>query len=190
MVNNATGQRSAWRPIAKLGRDHYRLRRWEDVDGDYARHSEVVRGSRRGASRRSAPRSTRRPRTGAPGRDEGSPSERPTSGGWLPDARDRLEAGRLARSTLRCRLSKWRPYVGPRWAEVPCADVRPLDVQTWLDPITKKPASGSLALLRQILDYAVLYDVVRENVARRPNRMSDAHRASATVPTRSTNSTA
>lgn len=36
----------------------------------------------------------------------------------------------------------------PLWMEMPCADVRPLDVQALLDPITKKPASDSLALLR------------------------------------------
>lgn len=172
-------RRPTWGSIARLGRDRYRLRWWEEVDGDYARRSEVVRGSRRAAERRLAEIRASLDETAPHGRARAR--KRLTVGEayerwWLPDARGRLESGRLARSTLKCRLSKWRLYVGPRWAEVPCADVRPLDVQTWLDPITKKPASDSLALLRQILDYAVLYDVVRENVARRPYRMPDAHR--------------
>lgn len=172
-------QRSAWGSISRLGKDRYRLRWWEDVDGEYARRSEVVRGSRKEASRRLAEiRSSL---------DEKAPHGRPrarrkvTVGEayerwWLPDAESRVRTGKLAKQTLDGYLSKWRRYVGPRWADVPCADVRPLDVQAWLDPITQKPAVDSLALLRQTLDFATTYEVVGENVARRPYRMPDAHR--------------
>ena len=170
-------QRSTWGSITRLGKDRYRLRWWEERDDGYARRSEVVRGTRRAAERRLAEiRSSL---------DETAPHKRArhkmTVGEayerwWLPDAEARLESGKLAKNTLKCRLSKWKVYVGPRWADVACSDVRALDVQAWLEPITKKPASDSLALLRQILDYAVLYEVIGDNVARRQYRMPDAHR--------------
>lgn len=170
-------QRSTWGSITRLGKDRYRLRWWEERDDGYARRSEVVRGTRRAAERRLAEiRSSL---------DETAPHKRArhkmTVGEafemwWLPDAEARLESGKLARSSLKCRLSKWNVYVGPKWADVACSDVRALDIQEWLDPITKKPASDSLALLRQILDYAVLYEVIGDNVARRQYRMPDAHR--------------
>lgn len=172
-------QRSAWGSVTRLGTNRYRLRWWEDVDGEYARRSEVVRGTRKEATRRLAEIRSSLDETAPHGRPRAR--RRLTVGEayerwWLPDAEARAAAGKLARSSLKCRLSKWNVYVGPRWADVACADVRPLDVQAWLDPITQKPASDSLSLLRQILDYALLYDVIGENVARRTYRMPDAHR--------------
>lgn len=172
-------QRSTWGSITRLGKERYRLRWWEDVDGEYARRSEVLRGSRRAAERRLAEIRSSLDETAPHGRRRarrkltvGEAYER----WWLPDAEARVRAGRLAKQTLDGYQSKWRVYVAPRWADVPCADVRPLDIQTWLEPITQKPAVDSLALLRQTLDFATTYEVVGENVARRPYRMPDAHK--------------
>lgn len=85
-------QRSTWGSIARLGRDRYRLRWWEDVDGDYARRSEVVRGSRRAAERRLAEIRASLDETAPHGRPRAR--RRLTVGEayerwWLPDARDR-----------------------------------------------------------------------------------------------------
>lgn len=148
-------QRAAWGSISRLGKDRYRLRWWEDVDGEYARRSEVVRGSRKETSRRLAEIRSSLDETASHGRPR---ARRKVTVGeayerwWLPDAESRVRTGKLAKQTLDGYLSKWRRYVGPRWADVPCADVRPLDVQAWLDPITQKPAVDSLALLRQTLE--------------------------------------
>ena len=72
-------------------------------------------------------------------------------------------------------MSKWRVHVAPRWAPVRCDEVRALDIQAWLDGKTEKPAQDSLAMLRQILDFATLYEVIPVNVARRPYRIPTAH---------------
>lgn len=175
----ARRQRSTWGSIARLGRDRYRLRWWEEVEGDYARRSEVVHGTRKEAARRLAEIRSSLDETAPHGKPRAR--RRMTVGEayetwWLPDAEARARAGKLARQTLAGYLSKWRVHVGKRWADVPCADVRPLDIQRWLDPMTQKPAVTSLAMLRQILDFAVMYEVLASNPARKRYRMPDAHR--------------
>lgn len=174
----ARRMRSAWGSVQRLGPSRYRLRWWEDRGGEYARRSEVVRGTRKEATRRLAEIRASLDETAPHGRARAR--RRMTVGEayetwWLPEARERVERGELARNTMKCRLSKWRRHVGPRWADVACADVRPLDVQEWLSGMTAKPASDSLALLRAILDHAVTFEVVDANVARRPYRMPRAH---------------
>jgi integrase len=167
--------RSSFGCVQRLAQGHYRLRWWEEVGGEYKRRSENVRGTRREAERRLA-----EIRVGLDENKRHRLRQVPTVAEayerwWLPEAEQAVEAGKLARSTCKCRLSKWRKYVGPRWGEVKVTDIEPLDVQEWLLTMTKKPASDSLAMLRKILDYCQLYDLVQVNVARRPYRMPEAH---------------
>lgn len=169
-------KRSTFGTIEKRGRDHWTIKWWETRDGVHRRRSRVVWGTRREAERELA-----KIRAGLDETDRGSQllAARVTVGEayerwWLPDAEQRLQDGRLAKKTFAQLGSTWRLRVS-RWAEVPCSAVRPLDIQQWLDPMTKKPASDALALLRQILDFATTYEVVRENVARRPYRMPQGH---------------
>ena len=167
--------RSSFGCVQRLGHDRYRLRWWEEVAGEYKRRSKVVRGTRKEAERAMAEVRA--------GLDESDPRKLrhvPTVGEaferwWLPDAQERLGRGELAKSTYGCRMSKWRLYVGPRWADVKVSEIDPLDVQEWLGTMTKKPASDALAILRQILDRCQVYGLVGENVARRPYKMPQAH---------------
>lgn len=167
-------KRSTFGTIERLsGRDHWNIKWWETRDGVHARRSTVVWGTRREAERRLA-----EIRAGLDETDKGARrrlTARVTVGEayerwWLPDAERRLADGRLAKKSFAQMGSTWRLRVS-RWADVPCAEVRPLAVQEWLDPMTRKPASDALALLRQVLDYAATYEVVAENVARRRYRM-------------------
>lgn len=168
----ARRQRSSFGCVQRIGRDRYRLRWWEDTPDGYRRVSETFDGTRKAAERRMAEIRV--------SLDERARRHSPMTVGeayrtwWLPDAEQRVTDGRLAKSTFKMRMSTWRLRVS-EWSETACADVRPLDIQRWLDPMTKKPAVDALSLLRQILDYAATYDVVGENVARRAYRMPQAH---------------
>lgn len=167
--------RSSFGCVQRLDRDRYRLRWWEEIAGEYRRRSRIVRGTRREAERAMA-----EIRAGLDENARHRLRHVPTVGEayekwWLPDAQERLERGVLARSTHKCRMSKWRLYVGPRWAGVKVNEIDPLDVQEWLLTMTKKPASDSLAMLRQILDSCQLYGLIGENVARRPYKMPQEH---------------
>lgn len=170
----ARRMRSTFGCVQRVDRDRYRLRWWEEVGGEYRRRSETVRGTRREAERRLAEIRA--------GLDENArrrlrhvPTVREAYERWyLPDLELSVSEGRMARSTYKCRLSKWRVYVGPRWGESSVSEIDPLDLQSWLLGMTRKPASDALAMLRKILDYCVLYGLVADNVARRPYRMPTA----------------
>ena len=171
-------KRSTFGTIEKLpGRDHWNIKWWETRDGVHRRRSQVLWGTRREAERRLA-----EIRASLDETDKGSRqmlTERVTVGQayerwWLPAAQQRLEDGKLARKTFSQMMSTWRRRVS-RWADVPCRKVRPVDIQAWLDPMTAKPAADALAMLRRILDYAELYEVVETNKARRSYVMPTRH---------------
>lgn len=171
-------KRSTFGTIERLpGRGHWNLKWWETRDGVHARRSQVVWGTRREAERRLA-----EIRASLDETDRGTRqrlARRMTVGEaydrwWLPNARAKLEEGRLARKTFSQMGSTWRLRVS-RWADVPCRDVRPADIQAWLDPMTQKPAADALSMLRQILDFAVMYEVVETNKARNAFVMPHAH---------------
>lgn len=171
-------KRSTFGTIERLsGRNHWNLKWWETRDGVHRRRSQVVWGTCREAERRLA-----EIRVGLDETDKGSRqmlTERVTVGQayerwWLPAAQQRLEDGKLARKTYSQMMSTWRRRVS-HWADVPCRKVRPVDIQAWLDPMTAKPAADALAMLRQILDYAELYEVVETNKARRAYIMPTRH---------------
>ena len=160
--------RSSFGCVQRIDKDVYRLRWWEDVAGEYKRRSRNFRGTRREAERALA-----EIRAGLDENRRHKLRHVPTveeafNKGWLPDADTKLEDGRLAKNTHKCRMSKWNKYVGPRWGQVKVNELDPLEIQDWLSGMTKKPAEDSLALLRQILDFCQIYDVVGENMARRP----------------------
>ena len=163
--------RSDWGSVTEIDRGkRYRLRWWQETPEGYKRCSEVVRGTRRDACDRLAEIRL----------DHSRDAPCPTVGyaykrWWLPRAEDRLDSGDLARNTFDNYATRWRRDVGPRFGDVPCDGVRPMDIQRWLDPMTQKPAVDSLALLRQVLDLAATYDVVGENVARRRYAMPRRH---------------
>ena len=160
--------RSSFGCVQRIDKDVYRLRWWEDVAGEYKRRSRNFRGTRREAERALA-----EIRAGLDENRRHKLRHVPTveeafNKWWLPDADTKLEDGRLAKNTHKCRMSKWNKYVGPRWGQVKVNELDPLEIQDWLSGMTKKPAEDSLALLRQILDFCQIYDVVGENMARRP----------------------
>lgn len=173
-------QRSTWGSITRLGKDRYRLRWWEERDDGYARRSEVVRGTRRAAERRLAEIRSSLDET-APHR---MARHKLTVGEafemwWLPDAKDRLSVGEMAKSTFDNYVSRWRCHVRPVWGDVALTDVRPIDVQEWLLGLTKDMASMSLMLMRQVFEMCVRYEATDRNPVagrfRMPKRADRRH---------------
>jgi integrase len=166
-------RRSTFGHVEYRGRGVWRVRWVETRMGVRARRSETVHGTRREAERRLAEIRASLDDDGRGGR---ALVRRCTiAEAWeawtLPRMERRLAEGRMAQNTYKCRLSKWRRYVGPRWGAVRCDEVRALDIQEWLPTMTAKPAADSLALLRQVLDDCMLYEQVGHNVARRAFEM-------------------
>lgn len=150
--------RSSWGSITKLGTNRYRLRYWGNGDDGYRRRTEIVRGTRKDAGDRLAALRV----------EHTQDAPVPTVGQmWarfvLPD-KERMNAhGQLSDNTLSQYRSTWRRHVSPRWSSVPCNAVRPLDVQDWLDGLARPAAESALSLVRQVLNYAVRYEVIATN---------------------------
>lgn len=171
-----THGRSHWGSNDPAGRGKRRLRYWADLhDGrGYMRHSMTIRG------------------TAGDGwlildrlhLEHSRDTVVPTVGQayemwWLPDAEERIGSGELARSTFRGYESRWRTHVESRWGSVPVSDVKVLDIQEWLKSLTTSIAELSLILLRQILEFCVMYELIPRNPAsgrfRMPKKVEMAH---------------
>lgn len=168
--------RSHWGSNDPAGRGRRRLRFWADLhDGrGYMRHSMTISG------------------TASDGWlmldrlhiKHGSDTVMPTVSQafemwWLPDAEERLEAGELSRNTYTNKMSRWQCHVKPRWGDVFVGDVKVLEIQEWLKSLTSATAESSLALLRQILEFCVRYELIDRNPAsggfRMPRRAERSH---------------
>lgn len=61
--------------------------------------------------------------------------------------------------------STWSKNVAPRWADVPAASVKAIDVQEWLDTLSRGSAHTSKLILSQVLATCQKYDVISGNPA-------------------------
>ena len=168
-------KRSSWGCVQKLSTNKYRLRWWAEEWGSYTRHSETFYGTRKQADRRLSEIRSGLDETAS--RGKARTRQRITIAEiykqwYLPGIQEKLAA-----NTLKARKSTWNKYVNPRWGNITCTDVRALDIQHWLDPITQKPAFEALSMLRQILDYAELYEIIPLNIARRRFKMPQEHKS-------------
>ena len=162
MTNRSRRRRSAWGSLTQVDSTTWRLRYWAtERDGQYKRRSCTVRGTRRDAERKRAELMLEH--------SEDAPC--PTVGEvweqWhLPALERRVEDGALSAQTLQQYLSGWRRHVAPRWEDVQCDAVRPLDVQQWLSTLSSNQARGSLDVMRPLMDYAVRYGFLASNPMR------------------------
>lgn len=153
--------RRSFGSITEISRGRkYICRWWEDTERGYARKSKTIHGTRSDASKFLAERELRKDRRGRV----------PTVGElWeqfkSPALREDVRSGRTAEKTEIIFRSKWKNYVAPRWACVPCTKVRTLDVQNWLEGLTKSTGMQAKTVLKLTLDYAVLYEIIPSNPA-------------------------
>lgn len=80
---------------------------------------------------------------------------------YVPDAQKRLRA-----STLNNYACVYSAYIKPRWENIPVSDVRPLDVQEWLNTLSRTAATASMKILQPLMDYPTRYELIPANPMR------------------------
>ncbi len=164
-------RRSTFGTNEDAGRGYRRLRYWADLhDGrGYVRHSKTIRGTRRDGDAELA-----RIRV-LHSEDRAAPTVRQAyESWWLPDALARHEAGEMSQNSLTSYRSKWRKHIEPTFGDVPAPDVTALAITEWVSHMTSSMASLSLVVLRQVLDFCVLYGYMDTNPADARIRMPRA----------------
>lgn len=152
-------QRSSFGSVTKLDRDTWRLRWWADTPEGRRRVSETVHGTRRQAEDRLA-----EIRCEVGSEQGGSVTVGKAWELWYaPDCAQRLEEGSLAPGTWRNAEAHWSRNIAPRWAHVPCTQVRPLDVQEWLLTMSWSNARLSKIVLGQVMAMAAMYGACESN---------------------------
>lgn len=91
----------------------------------------------------------------------------------LPSYERRFEAGMVKAKTMQMYKRVWSADIAPRWADVPADEVRPADVQAWLDAgnSTRRTA---LNVLKQIGKACVTYEITPDNKFSRPYNLPSA----------------
>lgn len=154
----ARHRRSAWGAISQVDAATWRIRYWSSGPDGYRRRSKTVRGTRKDAERARAELML------AHSEDAPCPTVGEVWERWALPAYERREAsGDMSSYTLRQYRSGWNRHAAPRWADVPCDAVRPLEVQQWLDGLSYNGALQAMNVLRPTLDYAVRYGTIPSN---------------------------
>ena len=78
---------------------------------------------------------------------------------WLPW----VMSDAVSPKTRSSYLSAWEAHVRPRWGSTPLDAVHPMEVQAWLDGMTKGAAATALVVARRIGDLAVKYEACPSN---------------------------
>ena len=170
MANRSRRRRSAWGSVHEVSPGVWRIRYWgKGADGQYRRRSCTVRGSRVDAERKRSELMVLH--------SEEAPC--PTVGEafsrwYLPAMERRVEGGEVAASTLRKYRAVWGRLLSGRWGDVPVDAVRPLEVQQWVDGLTRTEAADAMRILRPLGDYAVRYGVAATNPYRERYLMPSA----------------
>ena len=155
-------RRSAWGSVHEVSPGVWRVRYWgKDAKGEYRRMSSTVRGSRVDAERRRSELML------AHSEDAPCPTVGEAWVTWcLPALEGRAVSGDLAAQTLSQYRSAWRAHIAPRWEDVPCDAVRPLEVQQWLSKLGASQAKGAMSVMQPLMDYAVRYGFLQSNPMR------------------------
>lgn len=155
-------RRSTWGTNESAGRGYRRLRYWADEhDGrGYVRHSKTIRGTRRDGDEELA-----RLRV-LHSEDRPVPTVRQAyETWWLPDVMARYEAGEMSKNSVANYKSKWNKHIAPAFGDMSAADVTPLAISEWVGGMGSTTATLSMAVLRQVLDFCVLYGFIDSNPA-------------------------
>lgn len=161
MAKRSRKQRDQWGSITydpkrKVGYIRY----WASTDErGYMRHCKTVHGTRKEVEEERAKLML----------DHSDDAPCPTLGQvykrwYLPDRERMHESGDLSARTMRQDASVWNAHVGKRWADTPCDQIRPLEVQQWItSDLTGVAAGRAVNQAKRILDYAVRYEVIPSN---------------------------
>ena len=153
--------RDSWGSISEVepGK-RYRIRYWGKGDkGEYRRMSRTVRGTRKDAERVRSELML----------DHSEDAPCPTVGqAWerytVPFYQRLIDEGEYAQSTLDTYTSRWNVHIAPRWADVACDSVRPLDMQKWFDRLDYRTAVDCNKILRRTYKLVTKYHPEVQNV--------------------------
>lgn len=161
MAKGIKKRRDSWGSIAydpkrKVGYIRY----WASTDeSGYRRHCKTVYGTRQEVEEERARLML----------DHSGDAPCPTLGQvyekwYLPDRERQHESGDLSTKTMEQDASLWRAHVSKRWKDVPCDQIRPLDVQQWITSTLSGATAGSAVNQgKRILEYAVRYELIPSN---------------------------
>lgn len=150
-------QRAAYGSIAPTVNGVTRVRYWADLgDGKgYRRVSKSIRGNRRAAQEFLSKIQIEH------NEDKPILTVIEIYKLWyVPGLRQR----NLAPSTLNLYAGCWKAHIEPKFGNMPVNSIRPLDVQEWLYTKSKNQAALALKILKPLMDYAVRYELVAQNV--------------------------
>ena len=169
-------KRSTFGCVQEMRKGVWRIRWPEDTPKGRKRRSETVYGSRRDTERRLAEirlavRENPSPTIGELWRDF-----------VLPSYEDDLAAGRKKPRTVHTYVAAWKGVVGDRWANVPIASLKAVDVQDWLLTLAGGTARPALVNLRNVSAVAELRELVPVDPLRRPFRLPAAKGRDRKVP--------
>ena len=166
----AQKQRRSWGSVTKLDKNVYRIRYWGDKrDGKgYRRLSKTIHGTRREAENEMAKLRV------SNSEDAPCPTlKQAYELWWLPAKLDAIKKGTLKESSMYIYQCSWKSVVSPEWGDCILNSLSPLQIQAWLSTLQRTQGKRALALMRQIIDFAVLYEVVEYNVADKPYVLSN-----------------
>lgn len=158
-------RRRAWGSVTEAARGKKYVLRWvENTPQGRRRRSRTVYGTYREACNELAKiQATRCDERAAP--TVGQPYEARYLP-WLERKYDGSESG-----TPKNYQRAWKNYCAPRWGGVPIDQVKPLDVQEWLDGLAYGNAYNSMIVMRRTLDFAVNLEQIPSNPFRREYEM-------------------
>ena len=158
-------RRRAWGSVTEAARGKKYVLRWvENTPSGRKRRSRTIYGTYREACNELA-------KIQATKCDERAV---PTIGSlfearYLPWLERRYEDS--ASNTKSLYLRAWKNHCEPKWARVPIDQVKPLDVQEWLDGMAHGNAHSALIVMRRALDFAVNLEQIPSNPFRRDYEM-------------------
>ena len=164
MANRTRNRRASWGSLQYDAKTRTaRIRYWAEGADGYRRRSKTIRDCTRKEAE-----TARAALMLEHGEDAPCPTVSQVWERWVrPDYVRRIEQGDLSTRSLKQMDSTWRVHVQPRWADVPCDQVRALDVQQWLlDGKTLSSAKFALSLMRNIIECAARFEFVQHNVMR------------------------
>lgn len=151
-------KRSTWGSINSVSRTKHIIRYIENAPEGRRRRSKTFYGTRKEAELEKARLRVLNDVGGAPPVTIGQAWElwyRP----WMESA---VREGNLKERSAKQYVSWWNGCE-ERWADVPIDSVRPLDVQQWLDGLSKNQAEKRLGMLKNICNMAIKYEQASEN---------------------------
>ena len=161
MARRSRKKRAAWGSLTQVDASTWRIRYWAEGPDGYRRCSKTVRGTRLDAEKVRAELMLL----------HGDDAPCPTVGEvWekfvVPETQNRVNDGDLSPRTQDAYRRSWHADVETRWRDVPCDQVKPLQVQQWLSQLTYSQAKRAVQVMSITFVHAVRYGLCERNPMR------------------------